>query len=62
MIAEDDKVVARNRWTGTDVVSKLEAAAGIFWNCDLEGLQPAYRGALGLLGESSPRARLGLGV
>src|SRR6266699_7062333 len=35
----------------------IEAAAGIFWNCDLEDLQPAHRGALGLLGECAPGAR-----
>ena len=42
----------------------VEAAAGILWNCNLEDRQrqPADRGALGLPGESSLRARLGLGV
>jgi hypothetical protein len=40
----------------------IEAAAGILRNCDLEDRQPADRGALGLPGESSPRARLGSGA
>ncbi len=40
----------------------IEAAAGILWNCNLEDRQPADRGALGLVRESSPRERLGLGV
>jgi len=40
----------------------VEAAARILWNCNLEDRQPADRGALGLPGESSLRARLGLGV
>jgi len=33
MIAEDDKVVVRNRWTGTDPVSKqrLEFSGIVIW-------------------------------
>src|SRR5437879_2382513 len=42
--------------------SGIEAAAGILWNCNLEDRQPPDRGALGLPGEFSPRARPGLGV
>src|ERR1700719_4060762 len=40
----------------------IEAAAGIFWNRNLENRQPADRGALGLPGESTPRPRLGSGA
>jgi predicted ester cyclase len=33
MIAEDDKVVVRNHWTGTDAASKqrLEFLGGVIW-------------------------------
>jgi len=33
MIAEDDKVVVRNRWTGTDALSKqrLEFSGIVIW-------------------------------
>ncbi len=50
LMAEDDK--ARD----------IEAAAGILRNCNWEDRQPADRRALGLPGESSPRARLGSGA
>jgi len=50
LMAEDDK--ARD----------IEAAAGILRNCNWEDRQPADGRALGLPGESSPRARLGSGA
>jgi len=52
MIAEDDKW-----WCATigQALTRVEAAAGIFRNRDLEDRQPADRRALGLPGESHPR-------
>jgi hypothetical protein len=38
----------------------VQAAAGILWHRDLEDCQPADFGALGVPGESSPSAQLGL--
>jgi len=57
LIAEDDKVVVGNHWTGTDRASKqrLEFSP----NRNLADRRPDDRGALGLPGESWLRAQLG---
>jgi len=59
LIAEDDKCGAqpldRHR-------SSIEAAVGIFWNCNLEDCRLADRGALSLPGESALRAQQGARV
>jgi hypothetical protein len=60
LVAEDDKVVVRNHWIGTDAESKqrLEFSGIVIWRI----ANRSDRGALGLRGEPSPPARLGSGI
>jgi predicted SnoaL-like aldol condensation-catalyzing enzyme len=60
LVAEDDKVVVRNHWIGTDAESneRLEFSGIVIWRI----ANRSDRGALGLRGEPSPPARLGSGI